>query len=310
MQEILISRNDLFTYRKENPYDSPSNLDALRRIGINEVLIKPFLISVSKATSLKNIFTIALILFIYLLYTVFMWTKCFIVLNRYYYDPQLTFIIYEIYIGCIYSVLILLAYLYHRKMLARAQHIIDNENKRQNAYRFSLSHLTLSLKIAPHTDSERGLVRLTNDSLLKELYTIPDYFRDNILTNFRLLYFRQGAPFFDSVTEDIMSIQWTYKCLTLSILLPLIILLFVCHFFMDGTLLVLVWILLVLEIMFVIRFTMIKKLRAKLDIRNEEYKNQGIYFDLAGNELFIYVFQPFDVIGSYKQDIRTAKYFN
>jgi hypothetical protein len=70
------------------------------------------------------------------------------------------------------------------------------------------------------------------------------------------------------------------------------------------------WILVVLVMMSVIRLAMLRKLRAKLDMRNEEYKNQGICFDLAGNELFIYVFQPFDVIGSYKQDLRTAKYFN
>jgi hypothetical protein len=316
LKGISISRNDFFAVRQENPYSSPSNTEKLRTVGINEELIRPFLLGLSKATTSRNILNILLRGLFFVIITVFLGV-CYFFLDGPYDYVTYCFAGLEIYIVLVYSLQIIASIVSHKRMLRRAQHIIDIENKRQNAYKFSISCCCLGLNIAPYSDTERGLVQISSDSLLKELYVVPDYLRDTTLSQFRLTFLR-GSNFFDVACEDILKIQRAFKCAFLIFFIPMLIayvggLIYFVYSYNGFDIIictiVIGWCVIIFLGIIIIRLFMIKALKEILAARNEEFKSQGVYFDLNMNILYIYVFQPFDVVVSYKTDHRTSKYF-
>jgi hypothetical protein len=314
LKGISIPRDDFFSERKENPYASQRNTEKLRAIGINEELIRPFLLSLSKATSQRHMFDIFLSSLFFLLFSLLL-VICVLTVD----DTLVsTFVLIDAYIGLIFFIVILRSLMAHRRMLRRARHIIDMENRRQNTYKFSISNGSLSLDIARYSDTERGLVQLSSDSLLKELYTVPDYLRDRTLSHFRLIFMR-GNTFFDAAVEEILKTQKALKCAFLAFYLPMLFLYVFFLVYMVGDyrnydmgygVVIIGWLCFIFVGIVLIRLIIMKRLYERMVIRNEEFKNQGVYFDLDFNTLYIYVFQPFDVIASYKTDPRTSKYFN
>jgi hypothetical protein len=320
MNSLTIPRTDSIFTPKPNAYNSPTNQQALSNISIREELLNPFLVRLTRCTTFlffKAIFIVIACMFIF---PALLFGFEYFTLNRTMSTKDIIdfCLPYIIFLEMIYLALIVVYIIAHRQMLRRAQHIIDLENNRQGIYKFSLLPVSLALNIAMIGDAERGLVNQSSEPL-KEIIAFPGF--KPVDEYLKLNYFNAGDNIYNTyvaVHTEMTALNKKNMCygfvigLFAGIAIGATAIITVAN--LDNLLHCSLIIIGVTTLAFVGIFafsrTRIAQMKDCFERRNIEINQFGLCIHFTSWMLYIYVFEPLGINGSYKNDLRTAKYFN
>jgi hypothetical protein len=317
---ITLTRKDQIFNPKPSPYATPENIEALRTIGITEESIMPFLNSLAKCSSYVFLNQIAIFFVFMIIFPFLLYLKMAFKNGGALDSETFTYIFLPILIYCEVVMLIailIFTFILHRQMLRKAQHIIDIQNKRQLNYKFSLSALMLRLSVEKIRDFEAGLNSSSFDEPLKEIYTFPGM--QHITDYIKLGYFNESDVAYKLYCFASVKYQ-TGSCKFLVLALLMVLLL------VGGFTISIIFAALYLDLMYISYivitwFTIIggfvlaiyqynmSKLASYLETQNSKIRDLGIFCEVTNWVLHIYVFDNIEGSESYKDHVRTAKYF-
>jgi hypothetical protein len=294
-QQVSLYRYDFWNSKSSNVY----NTKPLTHIIIPEESITHLLTQLTRCTKLKYLTTTILLSILF---------STVIVTLALYIQSPLAILSFSILI-LIYAYLTtgIAGIRTHFTMYQKAQHILDINNARQNDYRYSLSKFNFTLKIAKCTDGSPP-----HCGYLRDIYASG--YRDNsghLFTDWDL------CGIFNETCKEIKVINGNVRneahcSIANSLKLVVMFLMAVSIFWSQKeVMIILVFCGVVLDLIQMIRT--IKRFEelasGYIESRNEDLKLKGLHFELIHGVVYMYVFEPFGVIGSYKTDDRTSRLF-
>jgi hypothetical protein len=320
MNSLTIPRTDSICTSKSNAYNSPTNQQILSNISIREDLLNPFLIRLTRCTTF--IFFRAIFIFIICMFIIpaLMLGFEYLTLNSIMSTEEILFFClpYLIYLELLCLALIVIYIIAHRQMLRKAQHIINLENNKQGIYKFSLSPVSLALNIVMMGDAERGLVNQSTEPL-KEIIAFPGFKKaDEYL---KLNYFNAGDNVYNTyvaVHTEVTALNKKYICygvvvglfVGITIAATAIITVNNVDNLLDCSLIILGVSTFMGLAMYAFNSVTTTQMKECIERRNLEINQFGLCIDFTSWMVYIYVFEPLGINGSYKNDLRTAKYFD